>query len=72
MQNVNREALIAELQKRKTKSEKPKFIFKDFCFEKQVDFFRGTGSRFRNAVCSRRAGKTVGIAADMIDTALKE
>ena len=71
MQNVNREALVAELQKRKTKSEKPKFIFKDFCFEKQVDFFRGTGSRFRNAVCSRRAGKTVGIAADMIDSALK-
>ena len=71
MQNVNREALIAELQKRKTKAEKPKFIFRDFCFEKQVDFFRGTGSRFRNAVCSRRAGKTVGIAADMIDTAIE-
>ena len=69
MQNVNREALVAELQKRKTKAEKPQFIFKDFCFEKQVDFFRGKGSRFRNAVCSRRAGKTVGIAADMIDSA---
>ena len=69
MQNVNREALVAELQKRKTKAEKPQFIFKDFCFEKQVNFFRGKGSRFRNAVCSRRAGKTVGIAADMIDSA---
>jgi len=69
LQNVNREALVAELQKRKTKAEKPQFIFKDFCFEKQVNFFRGKGSRFRNAVCSRRAGKTVGIAADMIDSA---
>ena len=69
MQNVNREALVAELQKRKTKAEKPQFIFKEFCFEKQVNFFRGKGSRFRNAVCSRRAGKTVGIAADMIDSA---
>jgi PBSX family phage terminase large subunit len=69
---VNREALIAEIQKRKTKSEKPQFIFGDFCFNKQVDFFRGKGVRFRTAVCSRRAGKTVGIAADMIDAAMEE
>ena len=72
MPNVNREALIAEIQKRKSKSEKPQFIFGDFCFDKQTDFFRGKGSRFRTTVCSRRAGKTVGIAADMIDTAIKE
>ena len=72
MQNVNREALIAEIQKRKTKAEKPQFIFKDFCFDKQVEFFRGKGVRFRTAVCSRRAGKTVGVAADMIDAALEE
>jgi len=72
LQNVNREALIAEIQKRKTKSEKPQFIFGDFCFNKQVDFFRGKGVRFRTAVCSRRAGKTVGIAADMIDAAMEE
>ena len=72
MPNVNREALIAEIQKRKTKSEKPKFRFEEFCFDKQVEFFRGKGGRFRNAVCSRRAGKTVGIAADMIDLAENE
>mgnify|MGYP003676034700 FL=1 len=72
MQNVNREALIAEIQKRKTKAEKPQFIFDNFCFNKQIEFFRGKGSRFRNAVCSRRAGKTVGIAADMIDAAQEE
>ena len=69
---MNREALIAEIQKRKTKAEKPQFIFGDFCFNKQVDFFRGEGVRFRTAVCSRRAGKTVGIAADMIDAAMEE
>ena len=72
MPNVNREALIAEIQKRKTKAEKPQFIFEEFCFDRQVEFFRGKGSRFRNAVCSRRAGKTVGIAADMIDVAEDE
>ena len=69
---MNREALIAEIQKRKTKAEKPQFIFEKFCFNKQVDFFRGKGVRFRTAVCSRRAGKTVGIAADMIDAAMEE
>ena len=72
MPNVNRDALIAEIQKRKTKSEKPQFVFEEFCFDNQTKFFRGKGSRFRTTVCSRRAGKTVGIAADMIDTALKE
>ena len=69
---TSRDALLAEIQKRKLKSERPEFIFTDFCFNKQVDFFRGKGTRFRNAVCSRRAGKTVGIVADMLDTCLKE
>ena len=72
MPNVNREALVAEIQKRKTKSEKPQFKFEEFCFDKQTEFFRGKGSRFRTTVCSRRAGKTVGIGADMIDTARAE
>ena len=63
---MNREALIAEIQKRKTKAEKPQFIFDNFCFNKQVDFFRGEGVRFRTAVCSRRAGKTVGIARQIM------
>jgi len=70
--NVNREALIAEIQKRKIKSEKPQFVFEEFCFDKQTEFFRGDGSRFRTTVCSRRAGKTVGIGADMVDTARAE
>ena len=69
---TSRDALLAELQKRKSQAEKPKFVFTDFCFDKQIGFFRGKGTRFRNAVCSRRAGKTVGIVADMLDTCLKE
>ena len=69
---TSKDALLAEIQKRKVKADKPKFIFTDFCFDKQVGFFRGKGTRFRNAVCSRRAGKTVGIVADMLDTCQKE
>ena len=72
LQSVSKEALRAEIQKRQEKLTKPKFIFDEFCFARQVEFFRGVGTRFRTAVCSRRAGKTVGIAADMIDAALAE
>lgn len=69
---TSRDALLAEIQKRKLKSEQPQFVFENFCFDKQVGFFRGKGTRFRNAVCSRRAGKTVGIVADMLDTCQEE
>jgi len=69
---TSKDALLAEIQKRKVKADRPKFVFTDFCFDKQVGFFRGKGTRFRNAVCSRRAGKTVGIVADMLDTCQKE
>lgn len=68
----NKAALIAELKRRQAKAAeeaaKPVFDFKDYCFKAQLDFLRGEGPRFRTAVCSRRAGKTVGIAADVIDT----
>ena len=67
-------SILKELQKRQEKAEelakKPVFDFSNFCFDAQAQFFRGEGARFRNAVCSRRAGKTVGIAADAIDTCL--
>lgn len=69
---ISKQALLAELQKRKTVADKPKFDFKEFTFEAQYNFFRGTKTRFKNAVCSRRAGKTVGIAGDMLDTAQNE
>lgn len=54
---VSKTAILKELQKRKAEAEKPKFIFEDYCFDKQVKFLRGKGRRFRTAVCSRRAGK---------------
>lgn len=76
MDNVKKQALLAELQKRKevreSENQQLAFKFEDFCFEEQAAFFRGPGPRFRTAVCSRRAGKTVGIVADMIDTCINE
>lgn len=69
---ISKQALIAELNKRKTVANRPVFDFKKFTFEAQYNFFRGSKKRFKNAVCSRRAGKTVGIAGDMLDTAQTE
>ena len=66
---ISKKAFLAELQKRKLSAERPIFRFEDFTFEAQKEFFRGSKKRFRAAVCSRRAGKTVGIVADMIDSA---
>jgi PBSX family phage terminase large subunit len=71
---INKDALVAEIRRRQAKKvdTAPKFNFNDHCFPAQVEFFKGDGPRFRTAVCSRRAGKTVGIAADAIDTCVKE
>lgn len=69
---INKQALLSELQKRKQKSERPVFDFKKFTFEAQYKFFRELKGRFGTAVCSRRAGKTVGIAADALDIAQTE
>jgi len=44
------------------------FRLEDFCFKEQLAFIKDP-ARFKAADCSRRAGKTVGIAADLIDTA---
>ena len=45
------------------------FAIESFCFDKQIAFIRDK-SRFKTAVCSRRSGKTVSCAADLIDTCL--
>lgn len=47
----------------------PAFQIESFCFPEQVAFIRDP-ARYKTAVCSRRAGKTVGCAADLIDTAI--
>jgi hypothetical protein len=46
------------------------FNLDDILFDKQRKFVADPRP-FKNAVCSRRAGKTVACAADLIDTALK-
>jgi hypothetical protein len=46
------------------------FKIEDFCFKEQLAFIKDP-ARFKAADCSRRAGKTVGIAADLLDTASK-
>ena len=66
---INKQALLAEIQKRKKVADRPVFNFDAYTFKAQQIFFRSAGGRFRAACCSRRAGKTVGIAADMIDAA---
>lgn len=48
----------------------PEFRLKDFLFDKQLKFVEDPRP-FKVAVCSRRAGKTVACAADLVDTALK-
>lgn len=73
---INRLAVIAELKRRQQEEQaaanRTIFKFEDHCFSKQYQFFRGEGPRFRAACCSRRAGKTVGIAADAIETIQQE
>jgi hypothetical protein len=41
-----------------------------FCFKEQLAFIQDP-SRFKTAVCSRRSGKTIACAADLIDTAIR-
>jgi PBSX family phage terminase large subunit len=62
--------LVEEMRNRET-SAKPKFVLEDFCFPQQVKFIRDT-SRYKTAVCSRRAGKSTACAADLVDLALRK
>lgn len=69
---VNTARIKAELARRaKAASEVKKFSIEQFCFDKQIDFIRDP-ARFKTAVCSRRAGKTISCAADLMDTALRQ
>ena len=45
----------------------PVFGVETYCFDKQIAFIRDP-ARFKTAVCSRRSGKTISCAADLIDT----
>lgn len=52
-------------------SIKPRFNLEQFCFKEQLDFINDPHN-FKTAVCSRRAGKTIACAADLIYTALSQ
>lgn len=53
-----------------SKQEGKAFRLTDFCFDKQLAFVTDPAP-FATAVCSVRAGKTVGCAADLVHTALE-
>jgi len=69
---INRLALLAEIKKRQEEviraASIPVFDLNKFCFDKQRDFVLDE-SKFRTVCNSRRSGKSVGVGAEMIDTA---
>src|SRR6202453_3491920 len=56
--------LLKELEAR---TAAPKFVLSEHCFPEQLAFILEEES-YATAVCSRRAGKTVACAADLVDT----
>lgn len=60
-------AILQELTKR---AEKPTFDIDKYCFDKQLSLIKDEAD-FATACTSRRAGKTIACAADLVDTALK-
>jgi len=73
MKKVSKKTLVAELQRRNIQKEeessKKQFSLSEFCFPEQLKFIEDK-SKFKTAVCSRRAGKTVACAADLFNTAM--
>lgn len=71
--NISKLQILAELERRRAEvrknTEAPTFVIEQYCFDKQIAFIRDT-HKFKTAVCSRRSGKTISCAADLIDTAL--
>lgn len=62
---MDKQQLVKFLQERKR--QKP-FLIEDYCFDRQLAFIQDT-ARYKTAVCSRRSGKTVSCAADLVHTA---
>lgn len=63
---ISKRTALKELSKRTGES---RFDVSAFLFDKQLEFQRDPAP-FKTAVCSRRSGKTIACAADLIDTAL--
>lgn len=66
-QSLSEERLLGELLARAS----ARFRISDFCFDKQIAFIKDPAP-FKTAVCSRRAGKTVACAANLITAALSK
>ena len=70
MSKLRTDLVAKELKKRLTQAQVQKqFKLEDYCFDKQLAFISDP-SRFKTAVCSRRAGKTIACAADLLHTAM--
>lgn len=63
----SQKAVLLELAKR---AEKPAFDIDKYCFPQQLALIRDEHN-YSTAVCSRRSGKTIACAADLVDTATK-
>jgi hypothetical protein len=61
------ETILAELRQRVAI---PQFTIEEYCFPEQIRFIQDP-ENFATAVCSRRSGKTVACAADLVYTAQK-
>lgn len=61
---ISHEAILKELESRVAA---PKFIIEEHCFKEQFEFINDPET-YATAVCSRRAGKTIACAADLVDT----
>lgn len=71
MAKIRTDLITKELKKRAAAVSAPTRTFSliDYCFDKQLAFIQDS-ARFKTAVCSRRAGKTIACAADLLVTAL--
>lgn len=67
LKNINKAAILAEIQKRAERVQVKKFSIEDYCFKEQIAFIRDP-AKFKTAVCSRRAGKSEACAANLVDT----
>lgn len=68
--SINKTAALAELKKRAVvaKRESKPFRVEHYCFDKQIAFIRDP-AKFKTGVCSRRSGKSVACASDLLETA---
>jgi hypothetical protein len=75
LENRQTKRILEEIARRTKAAEEaakvPSFLLSAFCFDKQLSFIQDP-SLFKTAVCSRRSGKTVSCAADLVDSLLKE